>query len=341
MKIARLALICLAASAGAAAAELTRPLEAAPGKIVVAGSATAYSSLQSAIDALPESGGELLLAPGVYREKVLIVKDHVRLRGTGRRANDVVITWSDGAKEVGGTFKTASLEVRGDDFRAENLTVANDHWQRSPDPSQAVALFITGDRAVVENVRMLGGQDTLYAATRKCEGPDCRISRQYFRDCYIEGHVDFIFGNAKTFFENCEIHAIPHEEVMLTAHMRLGPDEDRAYVFDHCRITSEPGVGTLWLGRPWRAYSRVIFLNTKIDAPLHPDGWREWTPGETNRLSTAFYAEYGSTGIGAPKLAREPYSRQLSAVEAAQWSAEQLLSGDDGWAPYDAPRVRR
>jgi pectinesterase len=282
---------CLLA-APALPAEMTRPFEGAPGTIVIAGSAQRFTSLQQAVDALPEGGGELRLGPGVYREKVLIAKSNVRLRGMGREARDVVIAWSDGALQVGGTFKTASLEVRGDDFRAQHLTVANDYWLRNTAPSQAVALFITGDRAVIEDVRMLGSQDTLYAATPRCEGPDCRISRQYFRDCYVEGHVDFIFGNSKAFFENCEIHAIPHDEVMLTAHMRLSATEDRAYVFDGCRITSEPGVGTLWFGRPWRDYSRVIFLNTRIDAELHPDGWREWTPGETRRISTAFYADY-------------------------------------------------
>ena len=315
------------------AAEMTRPFEAAPGFIVMLGPSYTFKSVQAAIDALPETGGEIRLTAGVYREKVLITKPNVTLRGLGDKPGDVVIAWSDGAVQVGGTFKTATLEVRGDDFHAENLTVANDYWLRNTEPSQAVALYITGDRAIVRNVHMLGSQDTLYAASRKCEGPDCRISRQYFRDCYVEGHVDFIFGNSKAFFENCEIHAIPHDEVMLTAHMRTGPDEDRAYVFDRCRITSEPGVGTLWLGRPWRDYSRVIFLRTRIDAELHPDGWREWTPGSTGRLATAFYAEYASTGIGAPRLAREPFSMQLSAVEAERWSARHLLAGDDGWAP--------
>ena len=321
----------------ARAAELTRPYEAAPGVIVVLGTKATFDSLQKAVDSLPATGGEIHLGPGVYREKVLITKPNVRLRGTGRKARDVVIAWSDGAVQVGGTFKTATLEVTGDNFRADDLTVVNDYWLRNKEPSQAVALFVTGDRAVINRVRMLGHQDTLYAASRKCESADCPVSRQYFRDCYVEGHVDFIFGNAKAFFQNCEIHAIPHDEVMLTAHMRTGPNEDRAYVFDGCRITSEPGVGLLWFGRPWRDYSRVIFLNTRIDAELHPDGWREWTPGTTNRLTTAFYAEYNSSGIGRPRLAREPYSLQLSAVEAAQWSAKQLLSGTDGWSPQAAP----
>jgi len=186
---------------------------------------------------------------------------------------------------------------------------------------------------------MLGHQDTLYAADKKCEGtqPDgtpCRVSRQYFRDCYVEGHVDFIFGNSKAFFENCHIHGVAHEEVMLTAHMRTGADQDRGYVFSNCRITADEGVGKLWLGRPWRDYSRVIFLNTRIDAGLEPAGWREWTPGTTQRLATAYYAEYGSTGMGSRTGPREPFALTLSAVEAERWSADHHLAGHDGWAPH-------
>jgi pectinesterase len=317
----------------ALAAQLTQPLEAAPGTVRIVGSAQKFTALQAAVDALPDRGGEITLTPGVYREKVLITRRNVRLRGLGKKPDDVVITWSDGAVQVGGTFKTASLEIRGDDFRADNLTVANDYWLRNSAPSQAVALYITGDRAVINRVRMLGHQDTLYAADKKCEGSDCRVSRQYFRDCYVEGHVDFIFGNSKAFFENCHIHAIAHEEVMLTAHMRTAPDQDRGYVFNRCRITADPGVGKLWLGRPWRDYSRVIFLHTRIDATLERAGWREWTPGTTQRLATAFYAEHGSTGIGARDGPREPYAMTLSAVEAANWSVEKHLAGHDGWAP--------
>jgi pectinesterase len=328
----------LLSAAPCLAAQLTKPLEAAPGTVTITASQQRFSALQAAVDALPESGGEITLSPGIYREKVLITKPRVRLRGTGGKPDEVVIVWSDGAVRVGGTLKTATLEVRGDDFRADNLTVANDYWLRYAEPSQAVALYITGDRAVVDRVRMLGHQDTLYAADKKCEGSACRVSRQYFRDCYVEGHVDFIFGNSKAFFESCHIHAIAHEEVMLTAHMRTAPDQDRGYVFDRCRITSDPGVGKLWLGRPWRDYSRVIFLNTRIDANLERDGWREWTPGTTQRLATAFYAEYGSSGIGSRRGPREPYALALSAVEAERWSAKRLLAGDDGWAPQDEKR---
>jgi pectinesterase len=316
-------------------AELTRPLEAAPGVVTVAASQRTFTALQAAVDALPEGGGEITLSPGVYREKVLIAKPNVKLRGLGRRPHDVVITWSDGAIQVGGTFKTATLAVHGDDFRADNLTIANDYWLRNAAPSQAVAFHVTGDRAVIRRVRMLGHQDTLYAADRKCEGADCRVSRQYFRDCYVEGHVDFIFGNSKAFFENCHLHGVAHDEVMLTAHMRTAADQDRGYVFNRCRITADEGVGKLWFGRPWRDYSRVIFLHTRIDAKLERAGWREWTPGTTQRLATAFYAEHGSTGPGAVDGPREPHALTLSAVEAERWSAKQHLSGHDGWSPQE------
>jgi pectinesterase len=336
---ALLMLASVGVASAAPAAQLTRPLNADPGIVMIPATQQRFGALQAAVDALPDTGGEITLSPGVYREKVLITKPGVRLRGTGRRPHDVVVAWSDGAVKVGGTFKTATLEVRGDDFRADNLTIANDYWLRHPEPSQAVALYITGDRAIVNGVRMLGHQDTLYAADKKCEAhqqnsTSCRVSRQYFRDCYVEGHVDFIFGNSKAFFENCHIHAIAHAEVMLTAHMRTAADEDRAYVFHRCRITSDPGVGKLWLGRPWRDYSRVIFLNTRIDANLERDGWREWTPGTTRRLATAFYAEHGSTGLGSRSGPRQPYALALSAVEAQAWSASRLLAGHDGWAPY-------
>jgi len=325
-------------AARASAAELVKPLEASPGAVIVTASGQRFTSLQAAVDALPDAGGEITLSPGVYREKVLITRSKVRLRGLGRKPEDVVITWSDGAVQVGGTFKTSSVEIRGDDFRADNLTVANDYWLRNSEPTQAVALYVTGDRAVFNRVRFLGHQDTLYAADKKCEGamPDgspCRVSRQYFRDCYVEGHVDFIFGNSTAFFDRCHIHGVAHDEVMLTAHMRTAPDQDRGYVFNRCVITADPGVGKLWLGRPWRDYSRVIFIDTRIDAQLESAGWREWTPGTTARLATAFYAEHGSTGVGSRAGPREPYAMTLSEAEAARWSAKNHLAGQDGWAP--------
>jgi pectin methylesterase-like acyl-CoA thioesterase len=295
--------------------------------------ATEFPTLQAAVDALPDAGGEILLAPGTYREKVNVARAHVRLRGTGRKPGEAVIVWGDAHSTVGGTIKSATLTASGDDFRADNLTIRNDFTWQSNDGSQAVALAVTGDRAEFRRVRLLGAQDTLYAGSRKCAAEPCPVSRQYFRDCYIEGHVDFIFGDANAFFDRCEIHALAHPEIMLTAHSRTAPEQEKAYVFDHCRITADPGAGTIYLGRPWRDYARVIFMNTRMDAAVHPEGWREWTPGATERLKTAYYAEYRPRGPHASVAHREPLSHQLSAAEAQRWQKRVFLAGGDGWQP--------
>lgn len=292
-------------------------------------------ALQAAIDRLPESGGEIRLKPGVYREKVALAKSNVRLRGLGRRPQDVTIVWSDSSRTVGGTLKSATFTITGDGVRVENLTVQNDYWLKRPDqPSQAVALAVTGDRAVFDKVRLLGHQDTLYAGSKlKCEGLGCGASRQLFRDCYVEGHVDFIFGDAKAYFQRCHIHGVTHPEVMITAQSKNSPGQDSGYVFDGCRITADPGVGQLWLGRAWRPYATVVFLRTRIDAALQPAGWREWTPGKTETFKTAYYAEYASSGRGADLDRREPSSHPLTAEQARAWSFETFMSGKDGWRP--------
>jgi len=188
-------------------------------------------------------------------------------------------------------------------------------------------------------VRLLGAQDTLYAGSKKCAsatGP-CPASRQYFRGCYIEGHVDFIFGDSKAFFDRCEIHAIAHPEILVTAHSRTTSDQDSAYVFDSCRITAEPEVRKIYFGRLWRDYAAVVFMNTHIEADLNPLGWREWHPGETQRLATAYYAEYRSSGKGADTSGREPYAHRLSDEEAARWAMPAFLAGADQWHPGAEP----
>lgn len=287
-----------------------------------------YQTIQAAIDALPEQGGEVLIAPGTYREKLTIDKQGVRLRGEGKAAYATVIVFGDSALSAGGTAKSYTVRVSGDDFQARNLTIQNDYWlQPGRPPSQAVALALTGDRAVLTQVRLLGHQDTLYAN----KGIGGRMARQYFSDCYIEGHVDFIFGNAKAFFERCELHGLAHPEVMYTAQSRNAADEDSAYVFDHCLLTAEAGAGQITLGRPWRPYARVVWLHADIRASVMSAGWRDWHPGETNSLPTTYYAEYRSTGPGANAQARTPFSHQLTDREAERWMLSEFFEHDTDW----------
>jgi pectinesterase len=287
-----------------------------------------YKTLTAAIDALPKDGGTIELAPGEYREKVTVAKPNVRLIGKGKTPKDVVIVWSDGAITAGGTFKSFSMNVSGDGFRARNLTIQNDYHLKDARPSQAVALAITADRVVLEKVRLLGAQDTLYAASKKD-----KPSRQYFKDCYIEGHVDFIFGDAKAFFDRCHIHGIAHQSVMITAQSKNRPDQDSAYVFDRSLITADPKATGIYFGRAWRPLATVIFMRSRIEAPLDPAGWREWTPGKTETLNTAYFAEYASTGPGASPKTREPRTHQLTDEQAKTWDRRKFLTGSDGWKP--------
>jgi len=313
--------------------------DAAKKKVTVAADGSGdFRSVQEGIDALSPEGGAVLIKPGTYREVVRVAKPNVHMEGLGEDPGKVVIVYGNSASITGSTFTSATAFVSGDDFHAANLTFQNDFSQAhalEPQGSQAVALSVVGDRAVFRTVRFLGAQDTLYAASRSCKsetGP-CVVTRQYFRDCYIEGHVDFIFGDSKAVFDHCVIHAIAHRDVMLTAQSKKYPEQDSGYVFDHCTVTADPGVGRIFLGRPWRGYASVVFMESDLDKKVAPDGWREWHPGETERLKTAFYAEYQSTGPGAAATQRESYSHQLSKDEADKYRAGSFLAGTDGWDP--------
>ena len=240
---------------------------AQPKAAVVASDASGdFTSVQAAVD----SGAKVIrIKPGTYREVLTIPQSGIQFRGAGARPEDVVLTYDNSAASVGGTTKSASITVSGDDFYAENLTIENSFSRNRPltqEGSQAVALKITGDRAVFRKVRFLGYQDTLYPNSKRCDtdkGP-CEPARQYFSECYIEGNVDFIFGDALAFFDHCEIHALAHSVIMLTAQSRHYAEEKSGYVFDHCRITAGPGADHIYLGRPWRAYGTVVFMNTEM-----------------------------------------------------------------------------
>lgn len=318
-----------------------------PTVTVAADGSGQFRTVQAAVDSSAGKGIVLHIAPGVYREKLHIPQDGVELRGTGKKPDDVVLVWDDSAKSAGGTGKSGSVNVSGDDFLAENLTIQND-WEkknaRVGEGSQAVALMLTGDRAVLRHVRLLGYQDTLYAASKTCHTPadqaaaeashqPCYASRQLFQDCYIEGHVDYIFGDAKAVFDHCELHGMTHVIVTITAQSRLYPLEDSGYLFLHSLITADSAVDKLSFGRPWRAYARVYFVDTTVrDAVIDPRGWMEWG----GRLATSDYAEYNTRdadGSAVKTNLRAAPSRQLTKDEAHKLSVEDWLAGPDGWNP--------
>jgi pectin methylesterase-like acyl-CoA thioesterase len=217
----------------------------------------------------------------------------------------------------------------------DHLTLWNDIGAGK---GQGVALAVTGDRAVFRHVRILGAQDTLFAASRYCYGDygPCVPARQYFADSYIEGNTDFIFGDAAAVFDRCELHGISTGNVMYTAQSRhTAEQQESGYVCSHCRLTGEARQSAIALGRSWRPYATVVFLHAQIDAPVVPTGWTEWARFGKPTLPTAYYAEYESTGPGANPQAREQYSHQLTAAEAEKWSPHIFLRGKDGWDPSE------
>lgn len=295
-----------------------------------------FYSIQKALDTAPASGGAtLLIAPGTYREAISITKPNIELRGSNADASKAIVVFDKSAGSSGGTLHSATAEIRGDNFRAENLTFAND-WNAThaqvPVGSQALAVLVTADKAIFNNVRFLGNQDTLYAGSRNCapDGEACIPTRQYFTHCYVEGNVDFIFGDSKAVFDHCEIHSTPHSEGFLTAQAKHYSTEDSGFVFNHCTLTAAPDAANIWLGRPWRPYAKVIFLNTEMGAHILPAGWREWHPGETHSIETVYYAEYNSSGPGAHAGERDPHTKLLTAAEAAQFETKTFF---DGWDP--------
>jgi polygalacturonase len=325
----------------APAAAVTAPPEDRTLYVAASGNGD-YYSVQRALDVAPATGGAVIsVAPGSYRELLTIDKPNIVLRSANLDAGKTVIVYDNSSGSTGSTFNSATVRVTGAGFRAENITFANDFNRTHPQlpkGSQALALMVAGDRAVFRNVRLLGNQDTLYAGSSDCSPPGhdaatCTPTRQYFEGCYVEGNVDFIFGNSLAVFERCEIRSTAHQIGYITAHGKQDEEEQSLFVFDHCKLTAEPGVTHVWLGRPWRSMASVVFLNTEMGAHIESAGWREWHPGETDYMSSVMYAEFNSTGPGAHPNERDPHTKKLTASEAAAYDARKVLRGKDGWDP--------
>lgn len=328
-----------------------------------------FRTVQDAIDSAPNGSLRINIKPGTYRALIHVTANGIELHGLGHQPQDTVLVYDNSASTPGpdgrnlGTGRSGTITVSGDDFTAENLTIANDwetHHTRTQEGSQAVALHITGDRGVFRHVRLLGFQDTLYADSKFCHNPPatpgalppspgtspCYAARQYYSDCYIEGHVDFIFGDARAVFNHCEIHTLPHAMDTITAQSRLRPSELSGYIFRDCTITADlgnpnspgypdtvvpghSGPPDILLGRPWRDYSTVIWINTRINAPLDLAAWQEWN----GRLKTATYAEYNSTGQSGDLTKRIAPSKQLTPTDLPQYSTKSWLGPPDNWNP--------
>lgn len=296
-------------------------------------STTDYKTIQQALDHAPQAAAPyrtiIEIVPGTYHERINVTRNRPRitLLGLGKSPEDVVVSYSMNAKQAGGTFFTATAEIDDDDFAADNITFEN-----SAGPTgQAVAAAVRSDRAIFKRCRFLGDQDTLFAD----------YGRQYYVDSFIAGGTDFIFGNAAAVFYNDTISEIRNAQI--TAQSRTSTDQKTGYVIDHSRITHDPvapppgktaGTG-FGLGRPWRAYARVVVMNTELPADLNPAGWSAWNSHD-DTTPTAYYAEFQNSGPGAKTSERVSWSHQLTEKEAGAFTPTIFLRGGDKWNPVAA-----
>ena len=251
---------------------------------------------------------------GVYKEKLIIPSWLTNIEICGEDRDNTVITWDDHANVKTqerpngmGTFRTYTLKIEGSHITLKNITVENN----SARLGQAVALHTEGDCLTFVNCRFLGHQDTVYTGVAG--------SRQLFNNCYIEGTTDFIFGPGTAWFENCEIRSKADSYITAAS---TPANQPYGYVFHNCRLTADPNVTKVYLGRPWRDYGYTLFMECELGSHIRPEGWHHW---QKEREQTARYLEYNNSGAGAETKARVTWSRQLTKKEAQKITIQEVI----------------
>jgi pectinesterase len=301
------------------------PSAARPVNIIVAANGSGqFTNVQAAIMSVPAGSRTnpvvIHLKPGTYKELIYVQREKRFFSLIGENPATTVITYDlyagltnfDG-KPIG-TFRTPTALIDADDFTAENITFQNSAGA----VGQALAIRVDGDRAAFRNCRFLGWQDTILL----------NRGRQYFENCYVCGHVDFIFGAATAWFEKCHIHCLGDGYITAAS---TPADQPYGFVFANGTITGDKPETRTFLGRPWRIYGSTIFLNTEMSEVVRPEGWNDWRKPETHQ--TARYAEFNSTGPGGSSKARADWAKHLTKAEATAITPGKVLGGTDGWNP--------
>lgn len=281
-----------------------------------------FFTVQEAINAVPDfrknKRTTILVRTGTYKEKLIIPESKINISLVGE--SNTTLTYDAFANkpnafgEPMGTSGSSSCYIYAPNFYAENLTFENS----SGPVGQAVACFVSGDRAYFKQCRFLGFQDTLYTYAKH--------SRQYYEDCYVEGTVDFIFGWSTAVFNRCQINSKRNGYITAPA---TDQGKTYGYLFYDCQLTADAAVTEVYLSRPWRPYAKTVFIRCHLGNHILPVGWNNWN----NKMAekTVFYAEYQSTGQGASPKTRASFSHQLKNLKG--YEMETVLAGDDGWNP--------
>jgi len=283
-------------------------------KITVAKDGTGdYMYIQDAIDAMRVFATEPIIVyikNGVYNEKIELPATKTDVSFIGESVEKTIITFNDhtGRGKIN-TFTSYTAKIAGNRFKAENITFVN-----SAGPvGQAVALHVESDKAVFKNCRFLGNQDTIFASGEN--------SRQLFQDCYIEGTTDFIFGPSTAVFLNCTIHSKSNSYITAASTPK---GKKYGFVFINCKLTADTAATKVFLGRPWRAYAKTVFLACDFGKHIVPAGWNNWNDPKNEQ--TTFYAEFKNAGPGSNLSGRVSWSKALTEKEALEYTLEKIFT---------------
>lgn len=283
-----------------------------------------FTTIQAALNSvafLKTNETKIFVKNGAYKEKLELSKSKNNISLIGESKENVILTYDDYASKKNsagleiGTSGSASFIIAGDNFKAKNITFENS----SGAVGQAVAVRIDGDKVIFDNCKFLGFQDTLY--------PRASTSRQYYKNCYIEGTTDFIFGASTAVFDQCEIFAKVGGSYITAANTPQA--NPYGFVFLNCKLTTNSGNSTYYLGRPWGNYARTVFVKCEMAAHIKAEGWHNWSKPEAE--ATTFYGEYLSTGAGGNTASRVSWSHLLTLEQfTTQYTISAILKD---WTP--------
>ncbi|KAF5178810.1 Pectinesterase qrt1 [Thalictrum thalictroides] len=252
------------------------------------------------------------------REKVQIPwdKPYILLEGEGSKYT--VIEWNDCEN-----IDKPAFGAYADNFVAKYIGFLNtcNKGHTLETRKRAVAAQIAGDKSAFYECSFYGLQDTLYD----------KFGRHYFKSCYIEGAVDFIFGHGQSIYESCNINVTagtslqPGVAGFITANGRDSKKENTGFVFKHCSVF---GTGTTYLGRAWGSYSRVLFYQSDLSNVVVPQGWDAWL--FVNHEETITYAEYDCRGSGSNTVGRVPWETKMD-LQTVNYFADMSYIDPEGW----------
>lgn len=313
---------------GARRSSVAPPLAAAEGKTTVitvkAGGGGDFKTVSDAIKSVPADNKNRIIisiGPGNYTERIKIDRNKPFITLYGDPTNPPVLISSGTALQYG-TVDSATLIVESDFFSGVNLKVVNS----APRPdgvmklAMAAALRISGDGASFYNCKFYGYQDTV------CDDK----GKHVFKDCYIEGTVDFIFGSGQSLYLNTELHVIPGDPMaIIAAQARKANTDPDGYVFVHCKVTGSGG--TAYLGRSWFPNGRVVYAYSELSDVVHVEGWSDNKHPETD--STVYFGEYNNKGAGAAFEKRAPFTKKLTDADAKQFLSLAFVEGSKWLLP--------